>query len=182
MDGLLLTFAVADELHRWRDSERYTILLAGCQKRDGRLFGISTAGVKDEGLLWAMRERALELGAVRDGAYLGLRGERFAWHEWSLPDDGDHRQLDQAKGANPAPWVTLELLRERFESPGMTDIDWRRFSCNVWVVLTAPAGSAAQSATAPGTFSRLTSAARAGDRGRGGDRHPRLGRAQTHGR
>ena len=62
-----LTFAVADELHRWRDSERYTILLAGCQKRDGRLFGISTAGVKDEGLLWAMREQALELRRKRDG-------------------------------------------------------------------------------------------------------------------
>ena len=73
MDGLLLTFAIADEIHRWRDSERYAILLAAAQKRNGRLFGISTAGVKGEGLLWAMRERALELGAKRDGAYLGLR-------------------------------------------------------------------------------------------------------------
>jgi len=133
MDGLLLTFAVADEVHRWRASERYTILLAGVQKRDGRLFGISTAGVKDEGLLWAMRERSLELGAIRDGAYLGLHGDRFTWHEWSLPEDGDPRDIEAVKAANPAPWVTVELLRERFESPSMTEIDWRRFSANQWV-------------------------------------------------
>jgi hypothetical protein len=133
MDGLLLSFGIGDELHRWRDSERYTILLAGVQKRNGHLFGISTAGVKGEGLLWAMRERALELGAARDGGYVGLRGERFAWHEWSLAEDADHRDVELVKAANPAPWVTLQLLTERFESPSMTDVDWRRFSANQWV-------------------------------------------------
>ena len=133
MDGLLLTFAVADEVHRWRDAERYVILLAGVQKRDGRIFGISTAGVRDEGLLWAMRERALELGAARDGSYLGLRVDHFAWHEWSLAEDANLRDVEAVKAANPATWVTLELLRERFESPSMTEIDWRRFSANQWV-------------------------------------------------
>jgi len=124
---------VADELHRWGDAERYAILLAGVQKRDGRLFGISTAGVKDEGLLWAMRERALELGAKRSNAYLGLRTGRLAWHEWSLPPEADPRDLEAVADANPAPWVTVELLRERFESPSMTLADFRRFSCNQWV-------------------------------------------------
>lgn len=133
MDGLVLSFAVADEVHRWRDSERYTILLAGVQKRNGRMFGISTAGVKDEGLLWGMRGKAIELGAERKGAYLTLRAERFAWHEWSLADDADLRDVDAVKAANPAPWVTIELLRERFESPSMTETDWRRFSANQWV-------------------------------------------------
>lgn len=133
MDGLLLSFAVADEVHRWRDSERYTILLAGVQKRDGRLFGISTAGVKGEGLLWAMREKAIELGAERDGAYLGLQTDRFSWNEWSVPEDADFRDLEAVKAANPAPWVTLDLLAERYESPAMTDVDWRRFSANQWV-------------------------------------------------
>lgn len=133
MDGLLLTFAVADEVHRWRDAERYTILLAGVQKRDGRLFGISTSGVRGQGLLWAMRERALELGAERDGAYVALRTDRFAWLEWSLPEGADHRDVEAVKACNPAPWVSLELLRERFESPSMTDVDWRRFSANQWV-------------------------------------------------
>jgi len=133
MDGLLLSFAVADELHRWRDSERYTILLAGVQKRDGRMFGISTAGLRGEGLLWAMREKAIELGAQRDGAYLGLRTDRFAWHEWSLGEESDFRDVEAVKEANPAPWVTADLLRERRESPSMTEIDWRRFSANQWV-------------------------------------------------
>jgi Phage terminase-like protein, large subunit len=133
LDGLILSFAVADEIHRWRDAERYMILLAGVQKRAGRLFGISTAGVKGEGLLWAMREKALELGARRDGAYLGLRTPGFAWHEWSLPEDADFRDLDPLPISNPAPWVTVDLLRERFESPSMTDVDYRRFSANQWV-------------------------------------------------
>ena len=134
MDGLILTFAVADEVHRWRDSERYTILLAGCQKREGgRLLGISTAGIRDEGLLWGMRERALELGAMRDGAYLGLRMPSFSWHEWSVAEDADHRNVEVVKDANPAPWVSEEILRERFESPSMTDLDWRRFTANMWV-------------------------------------------------
>ena len=133
LDGLLLSFAVADELHRWRDAERYTILLAGVQKRDGRLFGISTAGVKAQGLLWEMRERALEIGAQRDGAYLGLRTDRFCWREWSLAEDADYRDLEAVKAANPAPWVTVELLRERFESPSRTDSNWRRFSANQWI-------------------------------------------------
>jgi predicted ATPase len=133
MDGLLLSFAVADELHRWKAAERYAILLAGAQKRDGRLFGISTAGVKAEGLLWAMREKAIELGAERDGAYLSLRADRIAWHEWSLPDEADFRDLEAVKATNPAPWITVGLLRERYESPSMTDVDWRRFSANQWV-------------------------------------------------
>jgi hypothetical protein len=133
LDGLLLSFAVADEVHRWPDSERYAILLAGVQKRGGRLFGISTAGVKGEGLLWSMREKAIELGAKREGAYLGLRADRFAWHEWSLPEGVDFRDLEAVKAANPAPWVTVEMLRERFESPSMTDLDFRRFSANAWI-------------------------------------------------
>src|ERR1035437_1515248 len=132
LDGLILSFGVADELHRWRASEAYAILLAAVQKLGGRLFGISTAGVKGEGLLWAMRERAIELGAKRDSAYLGLRTPRFAWHEWSL-GDGDFRDIAQVKACNPASWVTEEVLRERFESPSMTDIDFRRFRANQWV-------------------------------------------------
>ncbi len=133
LDGLLLSFGIGDELHRWKEAERYMILLTACQKLDGRLFGISTAGVKGEGLLWAMRERAFELGAKRDGAYVGLRTPGFAWHEWSLPDGADFRDMQAVKRANPAPWVTEELLRERFDSPSMTDIDFRRFSANQWV-------------------------------------------------
>jgi phage terminase large subunit-like protein len=132
MDGLLLTFGVADEAHRWKDSERYTILLAGVQKRNGRLFAISTAGVREQGLLWAMREKAIALGAEREGAYVGLRADRFVWHEWSVADDADVRDLAVVKAANPAPWITEDLLRERLESPAMTDFDWRRFSANQW--------------------------------------------------
>ncbi len=133
LDGLILSFAVADELHRWKDAERYMILLAAVQKRAGRIFGISTAGVKGEGLLWQMREKALELGAERDGAFLGLRTDGFAWREWSLPDEADYRDLAEVKQANPASWVSEAILRERYESPSMTDVDFRRFSANQWV-------------------------------------------------
>ena len=133
LDGLIASFAVADELHRWPDAERYAIMLAAVQKRDGRLFGISTAGLRDEGLFWAMRERALALGAERDGARLSLRTDRFAWHEWSVADDQDPSDLAIVKAANPASWVTPELLHERYGSPSMMTVDWRRFFCNMWV-------------------------------------------------
>ena len=132
-DGLLLSFAIADELHRWRGSELYSILLAGCQKRDGRLFGISTAGVRADGLLWTMRQRAVEMGARRDGPRVSLRTPRFSWLEYSLSEDGDPNDLDAVKAANPGSWVTTELLRERKESPSMTPQDWARFSCNQWI-------------------------------------------------
>ena len=36
LDGLIASFVVCDELHRWPDAERYTILLAAAQKRDGQ--------------------------------------------------------------------------------------------------------------------------------------------------
>ena len=133
MDGLILSFAVADEIHRWPKAEQYTILFAGVQKLDGKIFGISTAGVKDEGLLWDMRNRAIELGAERDGGYLGLRTDGFAWHEWSLDETADPHDFDAVKDANPAPWITPKILHERFDSPARTEVDWRRFSCNQWV-------------------------------------------------
>jgi Phage Terminase len=134
-DGQILTFAIGDELHRWgaRGSEFYAILLAAVQKRSGRLFGISTAGIREGGLLWSMRERAIELGAVRDGSRLSLQTERFAWHEWSLPDGENPHDLEAVANASPAPWVTPELLRERHDSPSMAEPDWLRFSCNRWI-------------------------------------------------
>jgi len=51
-----------------------------------------------------------------------------------VPDDADCRDLAIVKGANPATWITKDLLRERFESPGTTDVNWRRFSANQWVL------------------------------------------------
>ena len=133
LDGLICSFAVCDELHRWPSAERYTIMLAAVQKRDGRLLGISTAGLREEGLLWAMREKALSLGAERDGSRLALTAEHFAWREWSLADDHDPADLGAVKAANPASWITPELLRERYASPSMTGVDWRRFFANQWV-------------------------------------------------
>jgi hypothetical protein len=133
MDGLILSFAVADELHRWPSAEQYSILFAGVQKLDGKIFGISTAGVRGESILWDMRNRAIDLGAERDGGYLGLRTEGFAWHEWSLADDADPHDFDAVKSANPAPWITPKILQERYDSPARTEVNWRRFSCNQWV-------------------------------------------------
>lgn len=134
-DGLMLSFAIGDELHRWgaRGSELYMILLVGVQKRNGRMFGISTAGIREEGLLWAMRERAIELGAAREGARVSLQTDNFAWHEFSLPEDDEAHDLEAVARANPAPWVTVELLKERHDSPSMTEPDWLRFTCNRWI-------------------------------------------------
>ena len=64
---------------------------------------------------------------------MSLRTEKFAWREWSVPDDADSADLAVVKAANPSSWITPELLAERYESPSMTTIDWKRFFCNQWV-------------------------------------------------
>ena len=54
-------------------------------------------------------------------------------HEWSLSPDDDRDDLELVKTANPAPWITVDALRERHDSPSMTPWAWARFACGVWM-------------------------------------------------
>ena len=53
-------------------------------------------------------------------------------HEWALAEDDDVDDLRLVKRVNPASWQTLELLRERHDSPSMLPWQWKRFACGIW--------------------------------------------------
>lgn len=134
VDGQLPTFVALDELHRHRRAELYAILRDGLGPRGGQMVAISTAGDDEESPLGRLRAAAYELpGLVRDGAHRRAVGGSFVFHEWALDSDDDVHDLTVVKEANPASWVTLDELRERHDSPSMTDWAWRRFTCGQWI-------------------------------------------------
>jgi len=135
-DGVIPTLALVDELHRHKSSDLYGVFRDGLGPRDGRMITISTAGDDDMSPLGLMRRAAYELpGLVRDGAYCYARSPdgQYVMHEWALDARADRRDLELVKTANPAPWQTIEALRQRLDSPSMTAAQWARFACGVWM-------------------------------------------------
>lgn len=133
-DGLTPTLAIVDELHRHRSAELYSLLRDGLGPRGGRMVTISTAGDSEDTPLGKLRARAYELpGMVREGARRYLRSGDFSFTEYALDEDADVHDLELVKTANPAPWITLEELGRRHDSPSMMEWAWRRFACGQWV-------------------------------------------------
>lgn len=133
-DGVIVTLALVDELHRHRSPDLYGVLRDGLGPRDGQMVTISTAGDSEESPLGLLRAAAYAApGMKRDGAYRYVTTGDFAMHEWALEPDDDRDDLNLVKLANPAPWQTVETLRERHDSPSMTPWQWARFACGVWL-------------------------------------------------
>jgi phage terminase large subunit-like protein len=134
-DGVTPSLAVVDELHRHKTPELAGLLRDGLGPREGRMLTISTAGDDEATPLGRLRAKAYTLpGMARDGAHRYVRsGDSFAFHEWALDPDADADDLEQVKAANPAPWLTVDELRERHDSPSTTSWQWRRFACGMWV-------------------------------------------------
>lgn len=133
-DGVIPTLVLVDELHRHKSDELYGILRDGLGPRRGQMVTISTAGDSLETPLGRMRRNAYSLpGLVRDGAYRHVRTDGFALHEWALDEDDDVDDMDIVKAANPAPWQTIEELRNRHDSTTMRIWQWKRFACGLWV-------------------------------------------------
>jgi phage terminase large subunit-like protein len=139
-DGTIPTLCLVDELHRHKSGELYAVLRDSLSKRDGQMVTISTAGSDQDGPLWRTRQAALERGAIRDGAYLRGGGDGpLVHHEWSLIEGHDDPDdLEAVKAANPASFQTVDLLRERHDSPSTAPWDWRRFACNLWASAEVP--------------------------------------------
>lgn len=139
-DGVIPTLALVDELHRHKSSDLYGVFRDGLGPRNGQMVTISTAGDSHDSPLGELRAKAYAMpGLTRRGAYRYARSEGFSMHEWALEPDEDRDDLEAVKRANPAPWQTLELLRERHDSPSMTEAQWARFACGVWGLGTEPA-------------------------------------------
>lgn len=134
MDGWGGTLAFIDELHRHRREELYGLLRDGLGPRKGQMVTISTAGDDADSPLGRLRRDALALpGLERVGPHTTARKLGFVMHEWALDDSADFKDLDVVKEANPASWQSIAALRERRESPSMTEWQWRRFACGQWV-------------------------------------------------
>jgi phage terminase large subunit-like protein len=131
-DGWGGTLALFDELHRAKDGELYGVLFDGLGPRAGQLITISTAGDNEDSPLGSIRRKAYELDVARDGAYRYVTTGAFSLHEWALEPTDNREDLDLVKTANPASWMTKQLLSERRNSLGMTEHRWARFACGVW--------------------------------------------------
>jgi len=135
-DGVIPTLALVDELHRHKSAGLYGVFRDGLGPRDGRMVTISTAGDDEESPLGVMRRAAYRLEEVsRDGAHRRCASANGAYvmHEWALEPEEDRHDMRSVKRANPASWQTLEALALRHDSPSMTEWQWARFACGVWL-------------------------------------------------
>ncbi len=133
-DGVIPTLALVDELHRHKNSDLYAVFRDGLGPRKGQMITISTAGDDENSPLGLLRQGAHALKEQKhEGTYRYARKDGFAMHEWALDPDDDREDLELVLQANPAPWQTLEGLRERLESPSTRSWEWARFACGVWV-------------------------------------------------
>ncbi len=143
------TLMIGDEVWSWSDPEGRPTLLGAMQtalikSRHAKLLLISTSASKLDSPLGRMRQRALgQLHVHRDRAFIDAHGNGLRWLEWSLDpavDDLDDPRV--VKRANPAPWITVDDLRQQHAR--VTAVEWAQFHCCAWGVGAAawlPAGA-----------------------------------------
>lgn len=135
-DGVIPTLAMVDELHRHRSAGLYGVFRDGLGPRHGKMVTISTAGDDEDSPLGLMRRAAYRLPLVeRTGAHrrCATLDGAYVMHEWALEPDEDRHDLEVVKRANPASWQTPAALARRHDSPSMTEWQWARFACGVWL-------------------------------------------------
>jgi phage terminase large subunit-like protein len=137
VDGVIVTLALVDELHRHKDGgQLYGVLADGIGPRNGQVLVISTAGETMKSTLGRIRTKAHKLpGLKREGKYTFACSPngKFELHEWALDEKDSREDLRVVKQANPLSTNTIEKLRQRKESPTMTPSRWARFGCGVWI-------------------------------------------------
>ena len=131
LHGLTFSRAFLDEM-QVVDERVYEAMASGLHKRpDATLVIISTAGQGADSALGKLRARALEQPDVKQrGVVTDARGAGIRMLEWSLPADANIDSAKVVKRANPASWITAELLAEQRER--LPELAYRRFICNQW--------------------------------------------------
>lgn len=133
-DGVIPTLVLVDELHRHKDSDLYGVLRDGLGPRNGQMLTISTAGDLEDSPLGRLRKAAHETqGFTRDGCHWHVRTATLEYHEWALDINDDRDDLELVALANPASWQTVAALKERHDDDSMTEWQWARFACGVWL-------------------------------------------------
>jgi len=136
-DGVIPTLALVDEMHRHKSAALYGVFRDGLGPRNGQMLTISTAGDNEQSALGMMRAAALRLPHVQRGGdgytYAHSSDGSYALHEWALDKSADVNDMRLVKGVNPASWQTLDVLRQRHDSPSMLPWQWARFACGIWM-------------------------------------------------
>ena len=133
-DGVIpYPLAICDEGHRHQDMRLYRLWRGKLMKRGGLIVMISTAGVPGhefEQLREEIRGRAT--ASFSDGCHLVSKvGDRVVMHEWMLLDVSHASDMEKVKEANPLSTITVEELRQQFESPTTDMGSWMRLKCNI---------------------------------------------------
>jgi len=131
-DGVIPTFAICDELHRHRDLRLYRTWVGKLDKRGGQLAAISTAGEPGgefETARTTIRQQSIDV--TRDECFIRATSPGMVMHEYAVPAGADCKNFELVKSANPFKGITVEGLREKFQSPTMTLGHWKRFVCNI---------------------------------------------------
>jgi phage terminase large subunit-like protein len=128
-DSLML----ADEVWCWPDDKLLEAFQTALVKRpDARLVMISTAASTLDSPLGRQRVRALAGEVSQRAAFIDSRAAGLRWLEWSVREGADLDDVREVKKANPAPWITLEALREQHAR--VTPQAWAQFHACRWGV------------------------------------------------
>jgi phage terminase large subunit-like protein len=120
---------ILDELHAAKDDEVYLAARTSSERASTKLVIVSTAAATADSTLGRLRSRALASSDVRRrGAVTDARGDNIRLLEWSVDQDVPIDNMKAAKGANPAPWVSVESLRRLHEA--VPEPAFRRFHRN----------------------------------------------------
>jgi len=137
--GLNPSCVIADELHAWttpRQEELFAALTTGSHAREEPLtFIITTAGYEKGTILGRLYDEALRSGEVekRPGLRIVRNPEAgFLLWWYGLDDDDPADDTDLWLAANPASWVTREVLAEQYASPTIDEFAFRRLHLNQW--------------------------------------------------
>jgi phage terminase large subunit-like protein len=131
LHGLTPTLMVWDEAQAVSREDVYPALASALHKHPlSKLVTISTAGQGAESPLGQLRRRALALPSVkRRGALTDAEGPGMRMLDWSVPDT-EELVPARVKKANPASWISTDLLREQQQR--LPELAFRRFIANQW--------------------------------------------------
>jgi phage terminase large subunit-like protein len=132
LHGLRPSLVIIDEMHSHIDDSVYVALRTAMLKiPNSKMICISSAGQGADTPLGKLRTRGFaQPSVVRKGAFTDAKGPNLGLLEWSLPEDADIENPRVVKKANPASWITPELLAETAEA--VPEIAYRRFHCGQW--------------------------------------------------
>lgn len=131
-DGVIpAPYAIIDELHRHKDLGLYDLWKGKLRKRGAQILAISTAGEPGSPFETTREEiRRKARHRSRRPGYLHAVGNGVAMHEYMVESDEACADLELVKQANPLSSVTIEELREEWESPTLDIVNWKRLKCN----------------------------------------------------